>query len=528
MALIQAARAGDAAAQLALGKEYLGGGVSLPRNLTTALYWLERAAPHESEAAALIADRIPFEVALQAQQPVHVRQWYERAFDAGHLQAGVVFAKLAFSERGGAQDPLVRSKAVAALEAAARGGIVEAQLLLMQQLGVNSYFPSGAPAAAGAPPVSANERQAALDWAARAAENGAVQAQRALAVHAWSTGDRGTFLRWALPVARTIAAGIRGTASAAPLAAEDVLLLSRCAQALHASGAFQPEEVERFWTLAARGGDREAQFALGLWLARADASGNWAENAPKYSDYKQAIHWLTQAGEQGVTTAWTALAKILRRPNAGQHGWKEVQHYLERAAEAGDCAAQLELGTHAWRARTEDEENDVRAAYWLHKAAAQDSAEAHRLLRKIASLPVPAPWAVSAQRQLDADVIRNHPFLVARIELATLFGLSFPEAILLDVNTADRRHCLLVDIRGTYGRSTRRLVLLQTIDERRALSRIVRLFANIDCSASGPEGAYQKRLYLFRKLVALSEEDAEAMFRPQIRRLPTAAHLVRG
>lgn len=520
MAVIQAARRGDAAAQLALGKQYLSGGVGLPKNLATALYWLERAAEQSDEVGALIARCIPFEVALQAPQPLRVRQWYEQAYDTGDVQAGLVFAKLVFSGRASAPAPGTRSKAIAALEAAARTGDVDAQLLLMQQLGATSYLPVDASGSA-VPAETGDDKSSGLGWAVRAAENGALQAQRALAVHAWSTGDMRAFVRWAVPVTRAIAADLCQNAPAA-LREEDILLLSRCAKALHASGAFQPEELERFWTLAAQGGDRDAQLALGLWLARADASGNWAENAPKYSDYKQAIHWLTAAGEQGATTAWVALARILRRPHAGQYGRKDVQPYLERAAEAGDGPAQLELGLHAWRARAEDEENDVRAAYWLQKASAQGSADAHRLLKKIASLPVPSPWAVSAQRQLGGDAAKNHPFLAARIELATLFGLSFPEAILLDVNTADRRHCLLVDIRKEYGRAARRLVLIQTIDERRALSRIARLFANIDCNSGGPEGAYQKRLYLFRKLVSLSDEEADAMFRPQIRRLATA------
>ena len=42
--IIRAARAGHAVAQLALGKRYLFGGGGLPKSLSTALHWLERAA----------------------------------------------------------------------------------------------------------------------------------------------------------------------------------------------------------------------------------------------------------------------------------------------------------------------------------------------------------------------------------------------------------------------------------------------------------------------------------------------------
>lgn len=55
LSIIRAARAGEAAAQLALGKLYLSGRAGLPLSLSTALHWLERAAQQGSaEACELI------------------------------------------------------------------------------------------------------------------------------------------------------------------------------------------------------------------------------------------------------------------------------------------------------------------------------------------------------------------------------------------------------------------------------------------------------------------------------------------
>jgi hypothetical protein len=96
---------------------------------------------------------------------------------------------------------------------------------------------------------------------------------------------------------------------------------------------------------------------------------------------------------------------------------------------------------------------------------------------------------------LTRELLESQPLLAARLELAALFGLSRAEALLLDVKAADQGHCLVVDIRASYGRSKRRLVLLRTARERQALDRIVRLFESIDSGPDGLEGNYRQRLY---------------------------------
>jgi hypothetical protein len=73
----------------------------------------------------------------------------------------------------------------------------------------------------------------------------------------------------------------------------------------------------------------------------------------------------------------------------------------------------------------------------------------------------------------------------------------------------------VIDIRASYGRSKRRLVLVDTAQERHALDRIARLFEGIDCGPSGPEGNYRQRLYRLRTLLGTSakggdEDDAAA------------------
>jgi integrase len=161
--------------------------------------------------------------------------------------------------------------------------------------------------------------------------------------------------------------------------------------------------------------------------------------------------------------------------------------------------AQLECGNAAWRARRENEGNDVRAVFWLQQAAAQGCAKAAAMLRKIAPRS-PGAWQDLGPVLKGRD-LSDYPLLAARLELALAFGLSRAEALLLDLRHADRGHCLVVDIRASYGRSRRRLVPVDTPQERQLLDRIVRLFENVDCGPGGPEGNYRQRLYRLRTLL---------------------------
>lgn len=528
MRLLKHARAGDSDAQLQLGMHYLTGSAGLPKSLLTALHWFDLAAKHgKSEAWNMIGMHIPFEIAVRAPNTLQLCLWYENAFKAGITNAAVVFAKLVFTKDQSDFNFSMRQRAISALEAAAQEGHSEAQLLLMGELGAKGYLTSehGHSSLSSLTDVTLNDRNmdAALVWAHRAAENGVLQAQRALAAHAWVTGDRTTFVQWAVPVARAIANAERTPRKAAPLdlSKEDIFLLTRCAQALVATANYNTDEVETFWTLAAQAGDRDAQFALGMWMAHMDANGHRTAIEGN-RNLGAAVHWLTLAGQQGVVEAWYMLAKIYRKPTPGlaSRGWPQIAQYLERAAEAGHCLAQLELGLEAWRTRRGNKQNEIIATYWLQKAAAQGNVEAHNALRKIVTLATPAPWACVALDQMTEDIIRNHPFLVARVELAAMFGLAFPEAMLLDLNTADHGHCLEVDITAIYGRSTRRIVLIQTLGERQLLTRVRRIFANIDCSENGPEGNYRKRYHFFKKTFHFSEEENIAMFRSSRKPLP--------
>ena len=513
LAIIRAARAGQAEAQLALGRRYLFGGNGLPQSFATALHWLDRAARQGMpDAWTLIGEHIPYEVVAQAPRPLDYVLWYERAFDAGRKLAGLAFARLVLAHQAQPEAQAMLGKAVKALESEANAGTAEAQWLLAQQQGRRQA--AGAAIATGE--QRAAEQVIATQWAQKAADAGVGQAQLALADAAWLRQDRADFIRRALPLARSLlaqyGAGLPQLNAPAEglvrhLGEGNIALLSRLAQVLAEIGDVDAEEAQSLLELGAYADDKMAQLSLGLFFARMNENGGRAFPGFGSANYKKAIRWLTLAGERGLAAAWYALSRIYLKPEFSQRNLADAQHYLERAAEMGHALAQLECGGSAWRNRREDPANDVRAVYWLQKAAAQDSADARELLAKIADRPAAAAWAVAAKGHMTRDFLNAYPFLAARLELAILFGLTRPEALLIDLKQADCGHCLAVDIRDYYARSKRRLILIETGDERQVLNRIGRLFEDVDCSLNGPEGNYRQRLY--RLKTALPQDDDE-------------------
>lgn len=497
--IIRAARTGQPGAQLALGKRYLFGGGGLPQSFATALHWLERAAEQNKEDAwLLIGEHIPFDVALHSSDPGRVCMWYERAFEAGVARAGLVLALLVFFNWEQTENSL-RQKAIRALQMAAESGLPDAQWLLAQQLGIHEM---ASQPQKNSPSQRNPKNDAAYEWAARAAKGGMTEAQRALANCAWINCDFLKYLFWALPMAQEIErrhgnSVVRNRAFSEP----DLEMLSRCAQALLLTADPNSRMIERYLKLAAEGGDGAAQVSLGLWIARMDVSGNRIGAIPGVAHYKKAIRWLALAGEQGVPAAWYAMSRIYMKPEFSRRSVSEARRHLEMAAIAGHMRSQLELGLSSWRGRRLDPRQDIRAVYWLQKASGQGNEEARILLEKIAPPVEKVEWAEAARAFFTRDMANQYPFLAARIELAFWFGLSRAEALLIDVDTADQGHCLEVDIREEHPRSRRRLIQVQTGEQRQALDRVQRVFDAVDKGSHGPEGNYRQRLYRFRSLV---------------------------
>jgi len=490
--IIRAARAGEASAQLKLGKRYLFGGAGLPKSLPTALYWLDRAAQQdEPDAWMLIGQHVPFETAQSATQPGKLVMWYERAFDAGIAQAGLVLARLVLGQPQGAVGEAMRSKAMRALQAAAHAGIAEAQWMLAQAAGQGDADSVASWPSAG---QDGADNEAMLEWAARAARSGVAEARYAMADHAWAQGDLAGFLQWARPIVDEVIA----TAAPAGAAVErEVALVLRTAHAMSASAGGEPAAVTRVLEWAAQTGDGQAQYVLGLWLARMDAEGKRLHGVPGTANYKRAIRWLSLAAGKGFADAWYVLSKIYQKPECAQRNPADARRCLEQAAAAGHGMAQFELGVVTWRARHESASNDVLAVAWLLKAQARGVSAATTMLERIAARATPAAWAQAILHRLPRAVAGRDALLLARLQLAACYGLSRSEALLIDPKSADSGHCLVVDVRAEHPHSKRRLILVQTAEERATLDRVV---ATFERAAAGEEGNFRQRLYRLKTL----------------------------
>jgi len=515
LAIIRGARAGNAAAQLSLGERYLFGSAGLPRSLPTALHWLDRAARQDcAQAWELIGNHVPLELARQSAGPVV--QWYERAWRAGVARAGLVYAQLALGPRcPAAPAGIDAGEVVQALEAAAQAGFPEAQWLLTQRKGEKSA-PAAVANDAGPQvrPHADGVAEGRGQWQSSAADGGAADARVAQLEQAWDAQHWPLYLARSLPAVRALLEAARKLGRAAPrLAPAEVTMVSRCARLLSDGvtadphGCTGPDEVHRLWELAAAEQDPHAQLALGLWWARMRIDGRRDDTLRGAANFKKAIRWLEQAGEQGLAHAWFALSRIYMKPEFSQRNIADAQGFLERAAVMGFREAQFECGNLAWRARRDHAGNDVLAVFWLQKAAAQGCEQATAMLDKIAPRcdgPLFTETGALAARR---DVSSVQPLLAARLALAALFQLTRAEALLLDIKAADRGHCLVIDIRASYGRSKRRLVQINPV-QRQRFDQILSVFSDVDTSPAGPEGNYRQRLYRLR--TAIPEEAGRA------------------
>lgn len=510
------ARAGDAAAQIALAKRYLRGDVGLSRNPVTAMLWLDMAARNgHEEAWTLLGQETFLEVAETSNDLRKILVWFEHAFAAGVDGAGIAFARIVL--RHFPNEPVLFRKALSVLDVAARAGNAEAQWLLAKQMLAGLSKPDIAqPGAPATEPEDLSSR--VWDLAKHAADSGIVDAQYTLADRAWSEGDTETFLHWALPLARQFI----HRQSAAITTPNPILdsrrpgnseatLLFRCALTLRKLGG-NDEEISRFVEHAARKGDPLAQLSLGLWWAKLDIAETPLAPNLGHANYKMALSWLNLSGDQGLPQAWYFASQIYLKAQFSGRSVRLAELLLRRAAASGHVASQMECAIRAWRDRQHDPYGDVTAAYWLQQASAQGCAEADAMIEKIAPSGHDARWAEDLLRRLSSEDRRSEPFLATRVELAAAFGLSESEALLIDPNMADQGHCLLVEHHPTTRqKSKRRLILVTNEEQRQILDRAKQLFKPVECSANGPEGNYRKR---HNRLARLARNDLANVRKP--------------
>lgn len=504
--MIRAARTGAASAQLALGSHYFFGKSGLAQSTGTAFYWLERAARQGLEDACLMIGRhVPYEVVATMRRPYEAAPWYEKAFDAGVMQAGLVFARLVLDNTT-AFPPASRDKALRVLHTLTQEDDPQAQWMLAQYLQESGEQPGALP---GADESSTSLREQELVM--KAANAGIEGAQYCLLAQAWENADVDTFLPLASPIAQRLLARHQRVANqlrdappqepALALEPYEADLLLRLASILQAREASGIEQARALLEVTAIGGVAEARYRLGLLHAGIDATGQRAYAEHGIANYRKSVTWLLLAAHDGHAAAWHALSRVYARSEFSQRDLPTSRRYLERAAELGLADTQLEYAQASWRNRRDDARNDIRAIYWWLKAAKQGQAQAQQALEQFSPRPAKGAWACQILERLTTKVRRANPFMFTRLELAASFGLSRPEALLLDIRRSDHGHCLEIDISQYHGRSRRRLVLVADMEQRVLLNLAGRMFGDVDCSYNGPEGNYRQRQYKLSCLI---------------------------
>jgi len=503
--IIKAARTGVAAAQLTLGSRYFFGKSGLPQSTGTAFYWLERAARQGLEEAFLMIGRhVPYDMIATMPHPHEAVPWYEKAFEAGIARAGLIFARLVL-DNGRHCGEAARQKALSVLKSLADRNDHDAQWMLAQ------YLQQGVPGSQIRPFAGGDTIRIGNALTQQAAQAGVEAAQYVLVAQAWSGKEHENYRRLAMPLAerllqrhKMLCAQHLNEPPMLPVIAlrpEETGLLLNLAGMMQDQSAEPLVQVQQMLELAALGGSSSARCELGLRHARMDREGQRSFPGHGVAHYKKAVTWLLLAARDGVPEAWHTLSRVYAKSEFSQRDLVMSRRYLERAAEMGLLAAQFEYAQTSWRNRREASQHDVRAVYWWLKAAGQGHAGARKVLLDFSRQPLKGLWAEQILDQVTTKIRKASPFLCMRLEIAAAFGLSRPEALLLDVIKANHGHCLEVDISQYHAKSRRRLVLIQSDEQRESLMKAGKLYGDVDAGFSGPEGNYRQRQYRLKTLL---------------------------
>jgi TPR repeat protein len=284
-----------------------------------------------------------------------------------------------------------------------------------------------------------------------------------------------------------------------------------------------------------------AQLALGLRLAKLGTNADETLNTEKEKNktnnkkedgkitidaesktnsgnarLKRAVYWLKLATNHGEREAWYALGLINRMPQYSGYSAEDSDLFFDKAADLGHPQAQYRKGAALWRKRAQltEEVEGLQASYWVWHASQQGVTEAQELLSKIMEShadPKKNEWHALASTVNQAMAENSHRFtgeillMCHRVIVANQLNLSKAELLLTNVAAIQHEHGAVVDIRAELPRSTPRLILIETLEQRKALMMASKAFANAELSNSLEEGNLRQRRYRLEKLMEMVE-----------------------
>ena len=458
---IRQAKAGDALAQLALGRCYLEGGEGLGRNPATAYQWLAQAADQGlCEAIWLIGEKVPAAAVDRIQR---AKTYYEKAQQAGSLTAGVVLAKWSINGLLGPITAEDEARQLQLLRQAAVAGNEHAQIAI------------------GSLASDIETIDNDIKWLISAAERGDRDTIRRVHEHFWSLSGGELWHPGQVP-------GVSGhPRSAAQLGAARLALYWH--ERFWAAGErdMPPSEIRRRGSLLLI----NAQVSAGKWLQEAAEAGDpmaayllaLMYMGPEYlnalpltlvhpgagplkfpgRNYKLAAYWLEKASQGYLAEADYALWLLNGLRNYTCRNAGERAGRLTRAARMGHPDACWRKGCEALK-----QGDLLAAARWLDRAALLGNRQAQQTMAQL------APEMLEPDAQLldaSASLRRHDPALALRLELGAYFGLIEHEFLLIDPHRADSDEFLFVDVRAYYARAQPRLIKLSSLAQRSILRR---------------------------------------------------------
>jgi hypothetical protein len=90
-----------------------------------------------------------------------------------------------------------------------------------------------------------------------------------------------------------------------------------------------------------------------------------------------------------------------------------------------------------------------------------------------------------------------------RVIVANQLNLSKAELLLTNIAAIQHEHGAVIDIQTELTRSTPRLILIETLEQRKALMMANKAFANAELSNSLDEGNLRQRRYRLEKLMEM-------------------------
>lgn len=529
--IMKLARSGDALAQQKIGHIYMLGNDGVPKNSQNALLWLEKASVSvgfNEEIFNFVADHLELSINLSSSQAPFAWKCLLLAANAGHTRARWLMTQ-AISQFA-PQTNQISETPITALAFAQMseknwsdaGGLESFRTLAhryLEELADLSSF---------------SEQASAKKLLAQCLQDGRLgtldvdRSKKIIASLATQSNDLG--LSSLLSLGFSFSQGI--DASLVPALKMHLPSLLNNKKHLNEHlpiywAAWQQLQNADALEIAAELGHVPAQLAMGLRLAKLDTTVdeviNTEEDKNKETEsktnsgnarLKRAVYWLKLAANHGEREAWYALGLINRMPQYSGYSAEDSNTYFDKAADLGHPQAQYRKGAALWRKRAQlsEEVEGLQASYWVWHASQQGVTEAQELLSKIMeshSNPKANDWQPLASAVAIAMAENSHRFtgeillMCHRVIVANQLNLSKAELLLADIAAIQHEHGAVVDIRAELPRSTPRLILIETLEQRKALMMASKAFANAELSNSLDEGNLRQRRYRLEKLMEM-------------------------